>query len=482
MEQGGDHWWWVIDYDSGVDGWSRGDLLKKVGSISPTNTPTPNPTNTPVPTPTPIPGDIDRDEDVDGDDYDILVSEFGNTSSSVADIDSDNDVDIFDYNLLVENFRVSAAPTATPMPTSTPLPTPTQPPAVSGDFYVDASGGSDSNDGRSQSRAWRNISKVNSQSFSPGDVILFKRGETWDIGAAGLQVVSNGNSGNRITFAAYGSGSKPLFRVTGSSNSGVYVRGDFVTVQDIRVTGASFGFDASDVSDNVLFENVEAYGNEHGMRLGRGSGHSVRNCNSHDNSKNGVVFDTRNITISGCSITNNSAATGSWEGLYHGIYGSGGCTNATISGNTIRGVDNGNGINFKCPSGSITGNTISVTGNAIHLEDHDEVGPSTAGTVRIEDNVVYKNERGIVLYEDANTSWNSNVRVEVVSNTSYDNNRNLSPEPSGEFDLTIQTQKVTISNNIFQGGTCGSRCFRSVSQTSSSMVSNDNCFYVNGGK
>lgn len=54
-----------------------------------------------------IEGDVDRDGDVDIDDYNIMLSEFGNAVVSPADIDIDGKVDIFDYNLLVGNFGSS---------------------------------------------------------------------------------------------------------------------------------------------------------------------------------------------------------------------------------------------------------------------------------------------------------------------------------------------------------------------------------------
>ena len=46
-------------------------------------------------------------------------------------------------------------------------------------YYVDATSGNDGNDGLSPGDAWQTITKINSESFLPGDEILFKRGETW---------------------------------------------------------------------------------------------------------------------------------------------------------------------------------------------------------------------------------------------------------------------------------------------------------------
>jgi len=73
-------------------------------------------------------------------------------------------------------------------------------------YYVDATNGNDSNDGLSPGTAWKTIAKVNSQTLSPGDSVLFKRGEVW---REQLTVPSSGNAGAPITFGAYGTGEKP---------------------------------------------------------------------------------------------------------------------------------------------------------------------------------------------------------------------------------------------------------------------------------
>jgi len=77
------------------------------------------------------------------------------------------------------------------------------------DYYVDASGGNDGNAGTSTTAAWKTVGKVNGRSFSPGDRILFKRGETW---REQLVVPSSGAAGKPITFGAYGSGNRPTFK------------------------------------------------------------------------------------------------------------------------------------------------------------------------------------------------------------------------------------------------------------------------------
>jgi len=74
-------------------------------------------------------------------------------------------------------------------------------------YYVDFTGGLDSNSGQTPELAWKTIAKINSSSFSAGDSILFKRGETW---REQLTVPSSGSAGLPITFGAYGTGVNPI--------------------------------------------------------------------------------------------------------------------------------------------------------------------------------------------------------------------------------------------------------------------------------
>ncbi|WP_319502690.1 LamG-like jellyroll fold domain-containing protein [uncultured Draconibacterium sp.] len=77
-------------------------------------------------------------------------------------------------------------------------------------YYVSASG-NDANTGTSESQPWKTLSKVSSTSFSPGDQILFKRGEEW---SGTITVTSSGSAGSPIIYGAYGAGEKP--RIYGS--------------------------------------------------------------------------------------------------------------------------------------------------------------------------------------------------------------------------------------------------------------------------
>jgi hypothetical protein len=93
-------------------------------------------------------------------------------------------------------------------------------PAHATTYYV-AAAGSDSNNGTSTGTPWQTIAKVNGSMFSPGDSILFNRGDAW-YGTA-LTVPSSGSSGLPITFGAYGTGANPIVKGSVQINTSGYV-------------------------------------------------------------------------------------------------------------------------------------------------------------------------------------------------------------------------------------------------------------------
>ncbi len=91
------------------------------------------------------------------------------------------------------------------------------PQARAATFYVSVADGDDTHctglahtayaSGSNQPCPWKTVAKVNRSSFSAGDSILFKKGETW---RESLLPPSAGVAGNVITIGAYGSGAQPI--------------------------------------------------------------------------------------------------------------------------------------------------------------------------------------------------------------------------------------------------------------------------------
>ncbi len=125
-------------------------------------------------------------------------------------------------------------------------------------FYV-STAGSDTNSGTSKDRPFRTIDRAQSV-VRPGDYILIKRGDIFK--NTFIDVKKSGSLGKYITFATYGSGSKPViehdykntcsiadrnyvqidnlhFKTNGSGETGVYIVGNtnYPIVSNCRIEG-----------------------------------------------------------------------------------------------------------------------------------------------------------------------------------------------------------------------------------------------------
>ncbi|TKB99196.1 right-handed parallel beta-helix repeat-containing protein [Pedobacter cryophilus] len=74
-------------------------------------------------------------------------------------------------------------------------------------FYVDSENGNDSYSGKTTSKAWKTLNKVNNYLFTPGDSILLKSGGIWN---GQLIAKGSGSSGYPIVVSSYGGNTKPL--------------------------------------------------------------------------------------------------------------------------------------------------------------------------------------------------------------------------------------------------------------------------------
>lgn len=77
-------------------------------------------------------------------------------------------------------------------------------------YYVDATAGSDANDGLTTGTPWQTMTKVAATSFSSGDIIRLKRGETWMLTPSGTKSSGFTMPSSGITLTAYGTGDLPI--------------------------------------------------------------------------------------------------------------------------------------------------------------------------------------------------------------------------------------------------------------------------------
>lgn len=73
-------------------------------------------------------------------------------------------------------------------------------------FYVDIVRGDDAQNGLKPEAAWRSVAKVNHALLTPGDRVLFHRGQTW----RGQLLPQSGDATGAITYGAFGEGLKPI--------------------------------------------------------------------------------------------------------------------------------------------------------------------------------------------------------------------------------------------------------------------------------
>ena len=109
-------------------------------------------------------------------------------------------------------------------------------------YYVSSSG-SDSNDGTSSSTPWRTLSKASQFTYSGGNSILLKRGDTWSNET--LYLHGNGTAANPIIVGAYGSGAKPIIAANkGEAMASIkIVNNHGYRISGLELTGGVFGLE-----------------------------------------------------------------------------------------------------------------------------------------------------------------------------------------------------------------------------------------------
>jgi len=165
-------------------------------------------------------------------------------------------------------------------------------------YYVDATGGEDSNPGTAIDNAWQTVSEVNGSSFAAGDSILFKRGDTWD---ETLTVPSSGTEGSPIYFGDYGSGVYP--KITGgldeNGSTNVNYGAEIITFNDAPGASLSTAY----TSNPVMYEGID---NQVEVSIGgTGCTFSKNGGGYTDTADNVVVNDnvTVRVTSSGTLAT-----------------------------------------------------------------------------------------------------------------------------------------------------------------------------------
>lgn len=82
-------------------------------------------------------------------------------------------------------------------------------------YYVDSKSGSDSNDGTSESKAFKTLDKVNALDLEPGDTVLLKKGSVFEDQALKFTKEDSGTAEAPVKISTYGEGDKPQINTNG---------------------------------------------------------------------------------------------------------------------------------------------------------------------------------------------------------------------------------------------------------------------------
>ncbi len=191
--------------------------------------------------------------------------------------------------------------------------------ACSNVYYISPDG-DDNNSGKSSSKAWKTIQKVNDTDFVPGSSILFEGGKEFS-GTIQLSGADAGSADKEITISSYGDG-KAL--INGGDNEGLLAEDcDHLVVKDLIFIGS--GRKTGNVTDGVLItdsdsikiQNLEVYGfQKSGLHVRKSVNAHITHVYAHNNGFAGIHvtgktmndktnYDNADLYIAYCVAENN---------------------------------------------------------------------------------------------------------------------------------------------------------------------------------
>lgn len=290
-------------------------------------------------------------------------------------------------------------------------------------FYVDATNGSDANNGNTETTAWKSLSKINDQTFKADDKILFKSGEVWN---GQLLLKGSGSEGKPIIVDIYGTGNKPIFNGGGvTANDGATIRlknGAFWEINNLEITN----------TNGSTSQQGEIWGFRSIIDNGTEIKHVyIRNCYVHNVNGNVAGKDTGGIYIT---------ADGSNPTFYNDL---------KIENNVVKDVG-GLGIATQSPHASVKETTrspflnVRIAGNI--------VGPTGRNNmvIRVSDDAIVEHNRLInsSIHDKGHSIFNFNtINCKIQYNEAYGNVGPTGVIDRGGFDADWNCKNTIIQYN-----------------------------------
>ncbi len=137
-------------------------------------------------------------------------------------------------------------------------------------YYISFSLGDDTNDGKSESNAFKNLGKINSITFAPGDKIKFKSGDSWK---GYFKLRGSGNEISPIIIESYGSSGKPIIDGNGYQASIFLENVEYIEINNFELKNES-SHKKSDGSEKLMNASNRSGQNERfgilALRFGAG--------------------------------------------------------------------------------------------------------------------------------------------------------------------------------------------------------------------
>ena len=316
-------------------------------------------------------------------------------------------------------------------------------------YYIDATTGSDSNDGLLEETAWKTMAKVNSMNFNPADLILFKRGERWN---EALSILSSGSEDDPIIFGAYSQGARPVIYTNTKACINIEDK-EHITIQDFELKDAERGvWITGDSKGHIKLNNLVIHDitNHNGISIKERENVLIENCEIYDCSqgngisayneglKNWAKIANHNITVKNCTIYNN---------YKNGVYIAG--HNAHIANNTIH----SNGGTKYHHNIYLIGENGIVEYNELYSSPAGDGFRYEGGHLKIRYNYVHDNgKHGISFWNDfPDTFFDNEIYYNIIKGMD-DNHWGIHVnEYAGGFD------GIKICNNVIYGKNSESR-------------------------
>jgi Right handed beta helix region len=317
-------------------------------------------------------------------------------------------------------------------------------------YYVNASSGSDSADGRTSATAWRTLRKA-AQAVGAGSTVLVASGVY-----APLRITASGTPQGWIKFVA-APGARPVIRLNDSRVGIATGSGAYILIDGFEVIGQNQTITAAQGHTNngsqpELNENCILVGRVPRETGSKTLAHDVviRNNIVHDCSASGITTAfADNVTVVHNIVYNNS-----WWGVNNGsgisiwmltdVTASNGPYKNYIVGNFV--YNNYCNLPFRYlrPVPAITDGNGIIVDTSSHVTRMPNMPPYPAyqGRTYIANNIVFANGgKGIVA--------NASSHIDVANNTIYnDENSNSRYVNVGEITANRLSQDVHFYNNI----------------------------------